>query len=108
MGFVTAIVPPQRARIERKILRRVKAVRCAKWCVAFTVLAAAAFVAGSQLHPSLSIWLLLTGFSSCGLALAAAFAAVVYRITETPRQVTVRLPSGWPPQPRVIHLRGKD
>ena len=105
---MTAIVPPQGRRTERKVLRRVKAFRYSKWCVAFSVLAVAAFAVRVQLDASLAIWLQLVGYASCGLALVAAIGAVVYRIIETPRWVTVRGAWDWPPDPPVIHLRRED
>lgn len=102
-----AIVSPQRGRTERKVLRRVTAFRRAKWCAALNALAVAALI-GSLFLPSLPLWLLLLGFGACALALVAAAGAVFYRITETPRQVTVRSPPGWPPHPRVIHFSRED
>jgi hypothetical protein len=105
---VNEIIPPQGGRIERKVLRRVKAFRCSKWCVAFCVLATVAFTVRAQLDASFSIWLQLVGLGACGLALVAAVAAVVYRVIETPKWVTVRGPWDWPPDPPVIHLNHKD
>jgi hypothetical protein len=105
---VAAIVLPRRRRIERKIMRRVKAFRCSQWCVALALLTAAAFVARSQVGASLSIWAQWVGFAASGLALIAAIGAVVYRMVETPQQVTVRSPWEWPPDPPVIHLGRKD
>jgi len=105
---VTAIVPPRRGRIERKVLRRVKAFRCSKWCVAFSLLALAAFAVRAQVDDSLSIWPQLAGITACGLALAAAAGAVIYRMTETPQWVMVHGPWDWPPDPPVIHIGGKD
>ena len=105
---MSAIVPPQGGRIERKVLRRVKAFRCSKWCVAFILLSAAALTVRAQVDASLSIWLQLVGFSSCGLALIPGIGAVVYRIIETPQQITVRGPWDWPPDPPVIYLSRRD
>ena len=105
---MTAIVPSRGGRVERKVLRRVKAFRCSKWCVGFSVLAAAAFTVRVQVDASLSIWLQLIGLSACGLALVAAVAAVVYRMIERPQWVTVRGPWNWPLDPPVIHLSRKD
>ncbi len=102
------IVPPRRRRIERKIMRRVKAFRCAKWCVALTLLASAALMVRSEVDASLSIWVQLVGFAACGLALVATIGAVFYRMVETPQEVTVRGPWDWPPDPPVIHLDRKD
>lgn len=105
---MTAIVPPQGRRVERKILRPVKAFRCAKWCAAFSLLVVAAFAVRVQVDGSLAIWCQLVGYATCGLAALAATGAVVYRIVETPQQVTVRGPWDWPPDPPVIHLRRKE
>ena len=105
---MTAIVPPRGGRIERKVSRRVKAFRCSKWCVAFSVLALAAFTVRVQVEASLSTWLQLVSIGACGLALAAAVGAVIYRIIETPQWVTIRGPWDWPPDPPVMHISGKD
>ena len=105
---MAAIVPPRRRRIERKLMRRVKAFRCAKWCVALALLAAAAFIARSQVGAGLSIWAQRVGFAAGVLAFVAAIGAVVYRMVEKPQEVTVRGPWDWPPVPPVIHLGRKD
>jgi len=105
---VTAIVPPGRTPIERRIMRRPKAYRCAQWCIAFCFLAVAAFVFRSQVGASLSILVQFVGFASGGLALVAAVGAVVYRIVETPQEVIVRGSSDWPRDPPVIHLDRED
>ena len=105
---MAAIVPPRRRRIERRLMRRVKAFRCAKWCVALALLAAAAFIARSQVGAGLSIWAQRVGFAAGGLALVAAIGAVVYRMVEKPQEVTVRGPWDWPPDPPVIHLHRED
>ena len=89
------IVPPRQTAIERRVLRRVKAYRCAKCCLAFCLFAAAALIVGAQ----------LVGLVSVGLAFASGVAALVYRKTEAPQEVTVRK---WPRrEPPVIHLHRK-
>jgi hypothetical protein len=105
---VTAIVPPRPTPIERKVLRRVKAYRCAQGCVAFSLLTVLSFVARSQVGPSLSTWVQVVGVVAGALALLAAIGAVVYRLVETPREVmVVRGPFDWPQDPPVIHLKRK-
>jgi hypothetical protein len=89
------------------VFRRVKAHRCSQLCVAFCLLAVASFIARVRLEPSLSIWAQLIGFGACGLAVVAAIGAVVYRVVEAPREVTLRSPSSWW-EPPVIHLKRKD
>ena len=106
-SFVNAIVPPSSRDRERRVLRRVKSHRCSQACVAFCLLAAAAFMARVQLEPRLSIWAQLIGFGACGLAVIAAIGAVVYRVIETPREVTLRSPSSRWWEPPVIHLKRK-
>lgn len=105
---MTTIVPPQPTRMQRKVLRRVKAYRCAQGCVAFSVLAAAALIVRVQVDASLSTWVQLVGFGACGLALAAAIGTVAFRAIETPREITVRGPPDWPGGPPVIHLHRED
>jgi hypothetical protein len=106
---VTAIVPPRQTGIERKVLRRVKAYRCAQGCIVLAVLAAAAFAMRSQTNASLWTWLHVIGVSAVGLALLAAIGSVVYRLVETPQEVTVvRGPFDWPRNPPVIHLDRKE
>ena len=90
------------------MLRRVKSYRCSRACVALCLLAAAAFVARAHLEPSLSTWAQLIGFGAYGLALVAAIGAVVYRVVETPREVTLRSPASSWWEPPVIHLKRKD
>jgi membrane protein implicated in regulation of membrane protease activity len=82
--------------------------RCAQGCIAFSLLAAAAFFVRVQVAASLSTWLQLVGFGACALALVAAIAAAVYRKVEAPQEVTVRDPRDWLGDPPVIHLRRKD
>jgi hypothetical protein len=89
-------------------MRRVKAFRCAKWCVALVLLAAVAFITRSQVGASLSVWAQWVGFAAGGLALVAAIGAVVYRMVEKPQEVAVRGRWDWPPDPSVIHLGRKD
>jgi hypothetical protein len=106
---VIAIVPPRPPPIDRKVLRRVKAHRCAQACVALSLLAVVSLAARFQVDTRLSIWALVVGVVAASLALAAAIGAVVYRLIETPREVTVmRGPFDWPQDPPVIHLNGKD
>jgi hypothetical protein len=105
---VSAIVPPRRTRRTRKILRRLKAYRCAQGCVAFSLFAIAAFILRVQVNASLSTWLVLVGFASCLLASVAAIGAVAFRAIETPREVMVRDPRDWFEDPPVIHLRRED
>ncbi len=89
-------------------MRRPKAHRCAQWCIALCLLAVTAFVFRSQVGASLSILVQFVGFTSGGLALVAAVGAAVYRVVETPQEVTVRGPSDWPRDPPVIHLDRED
>jgi hypothetical protein len=103
---VNAIVPP--SPTERRVLRRVKSYRCFQACVALCLLAAAAFVARVHLEPNLSIWAQLIGFGACGVAVVAAIGAAVYRVVETPREVTLRSPPSEWWDPPVIHLKRKD
>ena len=105
---MTAIVPPRQPPIERRIMRRPNAYRCAQWCIALCLLAVAAFFLRSQVGASLSIWVQFVGFTSGGLALVAAVGAAVYRVVETPQEVIVRSSSDWPRDPPVIHLDRKD
>jgi hypothetical protein len=105
---MTAIVPPRPTPIERKVLRRVNAYRCAQACVALSLLTVLSFMARSQVDPRLSTWAQVVGVAAGALALLAAIGAVVYRLVETPREVTVvRGPFDWPPKPPVIHLHRK-
>jgi hypothetical protein len=102
---VSAIVPPSPR--ERRVFRRVRAYRCLRACVAFCLLGAAAFIARAHLEPSLLRWAQLIGFTACGLAVVAALGAVVYRVVEAPREVTLRGPSSRWWEPPVIHLKRK-
>ncbi len=82
--------------------------RCALGCIAFSLLAAAAFLVSSQVDASLSTWLRLVGLSAIGLAALAFIGAAVFRFIETPRQVTVQGPWNWPQDPPVVYLRRED
>jgi len=105
---MAAIVPPQGTPNQQRIMRRVKAYRCAQWCMAFCLFAVAALVARLELRASLSIWAQLIGVASAGMAAVAATGAVVYRIVETPREVAVRSPFDWPRDPPVLWLKRKE
>ena len=87
---MTTIVPPGPTRKQRKVLRRVNAYWCAQGCVVFGVLAVAAFIARVQVGASLSARLQLLGLGAAVLALASALGAVVFRVFETPREITLR------------------
>ncbi|TLZ23543.1 MAG: hypothetical protein E6K29_18475 [Gammaproteobacteria bacterium] len=87
---MTTIVPPRQTRKERKVLRRVNAYWCAQGSVVFGVLAVAAFIARVQVGASLSASVQLLGLGAAVLALVSAMGAVVFRVFETPREITVR------------------
>ena len=90
------IVAPSQTPIERKVLRRVKAYRCAKCSLVFSLFSGAALIFGAQ----------PVGLASMGLAFAFGVAALVYRTIEAPQEVKVR---GWPRrEPPVIHLHRED
>ena len=87
---MTTTVPPRPTVKQRKVLRRVNAYWCAQGCVVFGVLAVAAFIARVEVGASLSVRLQLLGLGAAVLALASALGAAVFRVFETPREVTVR------------------
>jgi hypothetical protein len=87
---MTTIVPPRQTRKQRKVLRRVNAYWSAQGCVVFGVLAVAAFIARVQVGASLAAPVQLLGLGAAVLALVSAMGAVVFRVFETPREVTVR------------------
>ena len=87
---MTVIGSPRQLRKQRKVLRRVNAYWCAQGCVVFGVLAVAAFVARVQIGASLPVSLQLLGLGAAVLALVSAMGAVVFRVFETPREITVR------------------
>ena len=86
---MTTTVPPRRTRNQRRVLRRVNAYWSAQGSVVFGVLAVAAFIARVLVGASLSASLYLLGVGAAVLALACALGAVVFRLFETPREVTV-------------------
>jgi hypothetical protein len=104
---MAAIIPPRQTPNERRVMRRVKAFHCARWCGAFVLLAVAAFTVRFQLGAGHSIWVLRIGLLSGGLAAAAAIAAVAYRIVEKPREVTVSSFPRRPWKPPVIYIAGE-
>jgi hypothetical protein len=73
-----------------KVLRRVNAYWCAQGCVVFSVLAVAAFVARVLWPASFPVLIQMLGLGAAVLAIASALGAVVFRVFETPREVTVR------------------
>jgi len=94
---MSAILPPPQTLQERRILRRVKAYRCRKWFIVFSVFALTAFIARAQ----------LLGLAAIGLAAVAAIGAVVYRLIEDPQEVTLRDHSHARKEPPVIHVNRK-
>jgi len=87
---MTTSVPPRQTREQRKVLRRVNAYWCAQGSVVFGALTAAALIARVQVGASLSASLQLLGLGAAVLALVCAMGAVVFRVFETPREITVR------------------
>jgi len=94
---VLSIVPSR--PMTRQVLRRPTTRRCLKLCVVFALPAEAAVV------PSFGVWFRWAGYILAACAGVAASAAVVYRFTEIPREVTVRVPWLGPRRPRVMHLK---
>jgi hypothetical protein len=88
-------VPPRQTVKERKVLRRVTAYWCAQGCVVFGVLAVAAFIVRVQFAGSFSAPVQVVAVGLSVLALASAMGAVVFRLFETPREITVR-DTKWP------------
>jgi hypothetical protein len=105
---MATIFSPNRPITDRKVMCRLKAYRFACWSVAFALLAMAALVVRVKLDATFSIWAHWFGFAACGFALTAAISAVVFRIVETPREVSVDDRWYWPRKnPPVIYLDRK-
>jgi hypothetical protein len=100
---VLSIVPSR--PMTRQVLRRPTTRRCLKLCVVFALPAGALLLLQAAVVPSFGVWFRWAGYILAACAGVAASAAVVYRFTEIPREVTVRVPWLGPRRPRVMHLK---
>jgi hypothetical protein len=98
---VSTIVPPR--PMTRRVLRRPTTRRCAQLSVVLALLACALIFLQSSTVPAYAMWLRLAIYILGASAVVAALAAVIYRLIELPREVTVRVLY----RPPVIHFKGR-
>ena len=100
------IVPSKSWYTTQQVLRRPNTRRSVRLCLLFVVLCAGSIFLRLSAAPANALLLRLAGILLGALATGAALAAIVFRLTEAPREVTLRTRHEiWS---TVIHVKGNE